>query len=486
MHKRYGLFVKYFVTIVFMAQMVAYNSVVIYLPAMAMQSIFGLSQHFSILVFGSLCVVYSVIGGLKAVVWTDFFQGMMMLSSLILVGSIGTYDSGGFVKVYEDVSRGGRLNFDTFMNLDLTTRHTLIGVLFGATLKYIYMTSLNQVQIQRALSLPSLRLGQLSFVLCSIFGALVVLLSSYLGAVIYAAYGPCDPYLDGEIPRRDVILLHYVAHRLGRVAGLRGLFVAGIVSATLSTLSSFANSMAALALQDFIKPLYTRYWSSSLNGREMTERQTLFAAKLLTAVFGIVCVLAAYAIDKANSRLLQTTGTLLGAIGVPFLASFVLGIFTRIVNTTGILVGFVLTLTLGVYVTFVQVFLKEPLKPLMFVYNNDQCPLVYNMTIQSSELYYTEAIYMPKAKQSFHISDISYIMLPVVQFAIMLIVTPIVSLLTGGWQQQVPDDYVSRLFSKRTAKPKTSITLLDINENESKNDCVLNKIGKFHNHTGNT
>lgn len=446
--------------------MISYNAVVIYLPAVAVQSIFGISQHYSILLFGSLCVLYSVIGGLKAVVWTDLFQGVMMLLSLILVAAIGTYDAGGFAQVVEDSKKGGRLDLNTFMNVDLTTRHTLIGVLFGVTLKYIYTTSLNQVQIQRALSLPTLRSGQWSFVLCSIFGAIVVALSSYLGAVIYSAYGPCDPYLGGEISRRDIILLHYVAHRLDQVPGLRGLFVAGIVSATLSTLSSFANSMAALALQDFVRPLHARF-SSSRN--EMSEKKTVIVAKLLTAVFGIVCVLMAYAIEKANSRLLQTTATLLGAIGVPFLTSFVLGIFTRFVNTTGILAGFFVNLSFGIYVTIVQVFIKDPLKPAMLVYHNEQCPAVYNMTLLPNQLHPPYTVWATKdaVQKEFYITDISYIMLPVVQFVLMILVSSVVSLMTGGCRQHVPDEYITRLFSRRPAHK----TILPFSGNEKASKC---------------
>lgn len=425
--------------------MIIYNAAVVYLPAMAVHSIFGINKHYSILLFGMLCVLYSIIGGLKAVVWADFLQGLVMLGSVAFVAMIGTQEAGGFNELYQRSFAGGRLNVDDLFKVDLSARHSLISTLVGGTLVYICLTSLNQIQVQRVLSLPTLRLAQWSLVLCSLFGSIVVALSSYLGLVIYSAYGPCDPFLGGEIPRRDIILLHYVAHRLGRIPGLRGLLVAGIVSATLSTLSSFANSMAALALQDFVKPLHRKLYS-----RKFDDKQSLLLAKTLTGVFGVLCVLLAYVIERLNSRILQSCFALLGAIGVPFLVAFVLGIYTKFTNSKGILTAMILSISFGVYVTFMQAFVVAALEPNAIVYHNQQCPFVYNKTLDSTELSTSILNWSsselvetgPTETKGFHLAETSYLILPIMQFAVVLVVAPVVSLLTGGSRQKVPDEYV--------------------------------------------
>jgi sodium-coupled monocarboxylate transporter 8/12 len=450
LYKRYGRTIKYIVTVVYMVQMVFYNAVVLYLPSMALGGTLGIDRFYSILLLGIICIVYSGIGGVKAVVWSDLFQALLMFVALFVVGFLGTYDAGGIQQVFALAKEGGRLDLSGFFNLDLTTRHTLLGIVFGSTIKHVYLVGVNQVQIQRALSLSTLRQGQLAFCWCSLFGALIILMASYLGAVLVAAYRSCDPYLSGGIARRDAILVHYVANRLSVVPGLRGIFVAGIFSATLSTLSSFANSMAALALEDFVRPLM-----QAMKLRRLSDSATTWLAKLFAILFGVACVLTAYLIEKANSRLLQATTTMFGAIGVPFLASFAFGIFTRFVNTTGILAGFVVTLSFGSYITIYQTFFRRPLEPQMPVYYDDQCERVFNMTLNSDAL--TDApkyVHLYKTSTAFSVDQISYMMLPLVQLVLMILVTTLVSLATGGASQQVDDEYLMAFVRRRDNRNK--------------------------------
>lgn len=463
--------VKYFASIVFIFHMIFYNAVVLYLPALALQSIVGLSKLYSVLIIGVLGVLYSAFGGIKAVVWTDLFQATLMYASLLTVAIMGTYEAGGFANVLEEATRGERLDLDDFFELDFTTRHTLLGILLGSTLKHVILVGANQVQIQRALALPSLRQGQLALVLCSIFTATFTLLSTYTGLAMYSAYRSCDPYLGRQIPSRDGIIVHYVATRLRRVPGARGIFFAGLFSATLSTLSSFANSMSALAIEDFIKPmrraLARRRNAQSCNiSSAQTRAQhdtngsgSPWLAKLLATLFGLICVVAAYSVDKVNSRFLQATSTAFGAIGVPFLAAFLLGIYTRLTNTIGIMVGLVATLIFGTYVTLYQVFFMARLQPKLPVYYNEQCQQVFNMTMSSSKLMAVDELYasemvapkLAKLEEPFAVEKISYMILPFVQFVLTSLIAIFVSLLTKGYKQHVPNDCLATSMQSGSA-----------------------------------
>lgn len=438
--------------------MVFYNSVVLYLPSIAIQSVFGISKLYSILLIGIMCVVYSGIGGLKAVVWTDLFQGLLMYSSVIVVGLVGTYEAGGLSEVIKLSARDNRLDLDGFFNFDLTTRHTLFGVLAGATLKHVYAVGVNQIQIQRTLSLPTLKEAQRSFIWCSLFTSLISLLSTYLGLVMYSAYRSCDPFLANEIPRRDAAIVHYVAHRLAKIPGLNGVFISGIFSATLSTLSSFANSMSALVLEDFVKPSMAR-----LGNKNLTQASAARLAKVIATLAGLVCVLMAFVIDKANSRLLQFTTTLTGAVGVPFMAAFALGIFTRYTNTIGIMVSFAITLPLGCYITLYQTFFNPPLEPLMPIYYDESCAKVFNNTMDPKMLppllaHYEDApltlLKFPQVNPPFSIDQISYMTLPVVQFTLTVLIASLVSLLTGGLNQEVEDDFLVSMKNVRRSSEK--------------------------------
>lgn len=439
------MLIKYIVTVVYMLHMVFFNAVVLYLPGMATSGALGIDRIYSILILGIVCVFYSGMGGVKAVIWSDLFQACSMFAGLFAVGALGTWDAGGFGEVWRLAGEQGRLNLDDFLNLDLTTRHTLFSILVGSTLKHVYMVGVNQVQIQRALSLPSLRQAQLAFVFCSLFGAALILLASYLGAVLVASYRSCDPYLAGQIPRRDAVLVHFVSNRLASIPGLRGFFVAGIYSGTLSTLSSFANSMAALAMEDFVKPARVL-----LGQQELSDRANTWLSKFFAIFFGSSCVLMAYTIEHASSRMLQITTTLYNAIGVPFVIAFGFGILTRFVNTAGILAGFAATLSLGGYISIYQSFFKPPLKPTMPVFFANECLALFNATMvpaQEGQLYLqflhqANTEHYALVEPPFSLDRISYMTLPVVQLVIMMLVTPTVSLLTGGCKQEVDDQHL--------------------------------------------
>lgn len=72
----------------------------------------GINIHLINIVVSSVCVCYTMLGGIKAVVWTDVVQGAIMLISVLLVGVLGTIQAGGLGSVLENASKGGRLNFE--------------------------------------------------------------------------------------------------------------------------------------------------------------------------------------------------------------------------------------------------------------------------------------------------------------------------------------------------------------------------------------
>lgn len=97
-------------------------------------------------------------------------------------------------------------------------------------------------------------------------------------------YRNCDPFVSGKINSFDKIMPYFVSERMPRFQGMTGLFVAGIFSASLSTISALLNSLAAVALEDYVKPMY-----SKLGCQFPDNRATLFA-KILVLVNGVLCL----------------------------------------------------------------------------------------------------------------------------------------------------------------------------------------------------
>lgn len=100
--------------IVFQVQMLLYMAVVLYAPALALNQVMGFSMLLSILVIGLVCTFYTAIGGLKAVMWTDAFQMIIVFIGLLALVIKATVEVGGFNHVWETAKQAGKLQADKY------------------------------------------------------------------------------------------------------------------------------------------------------------------------------------------------------------------------------------------------------------------------------------------------------------------------------------------------------------------------------------
>lgn len=112
---------------------------------------------------------------------------------------------------------------------------------------------MNQTQVQRLLTVKSLRKSQQALWLNWPILSLLSLSTSFSGLALYYYYQNCDPLLQGRISSRDQLMPIFIVDAMSHLPGVSGLFVSGIFSASLSTVSAAVNSLAAVTLEDYIK-----------------------------------------------------------------------------------------------------------------------------------------------------------------------------------------------------------------------------------------
>lgn len=123
---------------VYWIQLLLYSGVVLYAPSLALEATTGISKTASIIIIGLVCAFYSTIGGIKAVLITDVFQGLLMFAAVFLIIGTAANDVGGLGQIWEIAKQGQRLEFDRYFNFFiLSTRtgrlvytQTLIDILF--------------------------------------------------------------------------------------------------------------------------------------------------------------------------------------------------------------------------------------------------------------------------------------------------------------------------------------------------------------------
>ncbi|XP_046669431.1 putative sodium-dependent multivitamin transporter isoform X1 [Homalodisca vitripennis] len=322
---RFGARARTCASLLFSLQMVLYMGIVVYAPALALEALTGLSQELSVLLVGIVCMFYSTLGGMKAVIWTDLFQSLLMFAAVLSVIFAAVLDKGSLQAIWQIAVDGGRINFNN-TDLDPTVRHSYLSLLIGGGFTFMSLYAVNQTQVQRYLTMKDLKTAVRSLWLSIIILLLLSGLTCFSGLAIYSKYYGCDPVLSGRIARKDQLLPLFVVETMGDIPGLSGLFVAGIFSASLSTVSACLNSLAAVTLEDYVKPLY-RLWTDS----EIPTSRCAFISKLLALTYGVVCLAMAF-LSQLLGGVLQAALSIFGMVGGPIFGVFSLGLFFPFAN----------------------------------------------------------------------------------------------------------------------------------------------------------
>lgn len=99
--------------------MILYMGIVLSAPALALETVTGIPKAIAVLVIGVVCAFYSIIGGLRAVLWTDAFQSILMFAAVFTVIISGLYNAGGFGPIFQAASDGGRLELWKWVHLNV-------------------------------------------------------------------------------------------------------------------------------------------------------------------------------------------------------------------------------------------------------------------------------------------------------------------------------------------------------------------------------
>ncbi|CAF0745964.1 unnamed protein product [Adineta steineri] len=258
LEQRFSLTIRILVTCTYILVTILYMSIILYGPSLALSQVTGLNIWLVIGSCGLVCTIYTSIGGMKAVIWTDVLQALLMFIGLIMSIIIGVIDLGGPSKVFETVNNGNRLQFSV-INLDPSIRYTIWSVLIGMTFSSLANYACIQTQAQRYMCVKDTKAAQKVAWINYVMHASMQMLYVCVGCLIYAKYSQCDPLRAKRISRSDQLYPLFIMETLGRFPGFTGLFISSILSATLSTFSSGVNSIATVILEDVYKRISNKH-----------------------------------------------------------------------------------------------------------------------------------------------------------------------------------------------------------------------------------
>ncbi|KAF3829276.1 hypothetical protein GH733_003540 [Mirounga leonina] len=326
-------------TLQYLVATVLYTGIVIYAPALILNQVTGLDIWASLLSTGAICTFYTTVGGMKAVVWTDVFQVVVMLTGFWVVLARGIMLVGGPRHMFEIAQNHSRMNLMDF-DLDPRSRYTFWTFLVGGTLVWLSMYGVNQAQVQRYVACRTEKQAKLALLINQLGLFLIVLSAAGCGIIMFTIYVDCDPLLAGRISAPDQYMPLLVLDIFEDLPGVPGLFLACAYSGTLSTASTSINAMAAVTVEDLIKPRLP----------SLAPRRLVMVSKGLSLLYGSACLIVAALSSLLGGGVLQGSFTIMGVISGPLLGAFILGMFLPACNTLGVLSGLATGLALSLWV----------------------------------------------------------------------------------------------------------------------------------------
>ncbi|XP_060071969.1 sodium-coupled monocarboxylate transporter 2-like [Ylistrum balloti] len=426
-------------TAIGMLQTVTYMGITLYAPALALEIVAGIPLWVSIVVIGFVCTIYTTIGGIKSVVWTDVFQCVTMFIGMITVIIKGTILIGPNHSIFGIASVGKRLEFFNF-DLDPRIRYSNWGLWIGLVFMNI-PNWCNQASVQRISSLRSLKSAYLAFWLLVPLLLILYVFLGLLGIISYSYYNTleCDPLLGGFISNINQLIPYFVLDVLRSLPGFSGVFISCLFSGALSTFSSGINSLAANTVEDIL--------GDCVKTSKMIS-QTL-VAKLFVIFYGLVVIGLAYAINSMPGSVIQMAGIVFGACGGPMSGLFYLGGMVPKANWIGAIVGSVTALVFNIWLTVgAQLYGNRP-EILQFNPTNRCFPdnitttmvesTTYNYNITTGG-YSSESINNHNTyDEGFFLYNISYVWYGLTGFCLTLIVGTVVSLCTSSEREETVD-----------------------------------------------
>jgi len=344
LEKRFNLPCRIFAALSFILFHIGRIAIVLYLPALALAVVSDIPVTTAILAIGVLCIIYTVIGGISAVVWTDAIQALVLLggAALCFLLAVSQVDGGfgGMIQIASQDAKGfGNLDWsslDWSSNATASVIVLLVAFFFNSLVPY---TS-GQDVVQRYVTTKDIGAARKSLwttMWMSVFGSLLFF---GLGVAVYAFYKTNPALLDPALTKTDSILPYFIMHELP--AGVSGILIAAIFAASQSTISSSLNSIATSWSKDF---------DMRILRPNRDDATYLSAAKWVVLIVGGMGTATALWMAKSDLQsAFAAFNTLIGLTAGSLGGLFALGVFTRRANGMGSLIGavagFVLVMSL--------------------------------------------------------------------------------------------------------------------------------------------
>lgn len=291
---RFGPWARVYASSCYLLTQFARCGSILFLLALPLNALLGWDINLIIIVTGVLVMVYSMMGGIQAVVWTDAIQGIILIGGALVCLMVLVFSlPGGPGQFYEIAAAHNKFSLGSFdFNFSESTFWVIL--IYGLFIN-LQNFGIDQNYVQRYITAKSEKDAVFSTWLGSLLYIPVSLLFFLIGAALFAYYQTFQEELPAELhpmEMADRVFPYFIVHGLPQ--GVTGLLIASIFAAGMSTVSTSLNSGATIIFTDFYKRFFKK---------DASEKQSMTILYIASAAIGIIGILAALAMTRVKSAL---------------------------------------------------------------------------------------------------------------------------------------------------------------------------------------
>ena len=319
------------------------TAVTIYSISLVIELITGLSFFWSVITLGLITLIYDVLGGVRAVIYSDVLQMIILAAMLLLVFVMLVSEAGGFWTMFDSIP-SERLRTVDFANHGLGDGATFAfwPMLFGGFFLYVSYYGCDQSQVQRELCAKSVDESKHSLFLNGLLRFPLVLLYCLVGVGI-GAYAVSHPEFISLLPKDEgqpnynLVVPAYILQNLP--VGLVGLSLVALFAAAMSSLDSVLNSLSASTMEDFVQRFHKGAWN---------DQKELWISRIVTVCWGSLAITFSFFVGDIAETVIVAINKIGSLINGPVLGVFALGLLTNRAEgrgaISGLIAGFLLNL----------------------------------------------------------------------------------------------------------------------------------------------
>ncbi len=319
LEERLGSWGRIYAALAFVLYMIGRVAVILYLASLLLSTFVSWNIAVVIIVIGLITIVYTLLGGMEAVIWTDVMQSVIMIAGILFCAvSLSIHVFSGPEPLIQAAIDNNKFSFGS-LKFTLTSQEHLfdrtiwVMIIYGIT-EALRSLLADQNYVQKYCSVPTEREAKRSIWIAMLIYIPLTAVFLYIGTTLFAFYSGGDELAQAGIVKGDQVFPYFIATQVP--AGLKGLIIAAILAAAMSTVDSALNCSATVLLLDFHK----RYFNPDIG-----ERASMIFLRLGTVVWGLLGTGAALLMIRAKSILdvwWQISGIFGGALLGLFLLAF--------------------------------------------------------------------------------------------------------------------------------------------------------------------